>query len=202
MKARPEPPCICVVCGEHFYGYEGISVVGKGDHCMPCYNTTTAAQMGIAFDEADLAPVTLKDVDGKRHTFHVQSRLAPTGHVVEAFEVRDGAPAGYRFAVLGDFEADAMSLFALVYDRMRRALATKQVHRGEHGWELELDEPVTGRIEADLESDLRLPIVTIDGREFGWEQLGHMLMTFEGFNLELRVRDSIEVVGGPLLDEE
>ena len=59
MKARPEPPCICVVCGEHFYGYEGISVTGEGDHCMPCYNTTTAAQMGIAFDQADLAPVTL-----------------------------------------------------------------------------------------------------------------------------------------------
>ena len=36
----------------------------------------------------------------------------------------------------------------------------------------------------------------------GWEQLGHMLMTFEGFNLGLRVRHSIDVVGGPLLDEE
>ena len=57
-------------------------------------------------------------------------------------------------------------------------------------------------LEADLESDLRLPIVTIDGRGFGWQQLGHMLMTFEGFNLELRVRHRIEVVGGPLLDEE
>ena len=202
MKARPEPPCTCVVCGEPFYGYEGISVAGEGDHCMPCYNTTTAVRMGIDFDQIDLAPVTLNDVDGERHTFHVQSRLAPTGHVVEAFEVRDGAPAGYRFAVLGDFEADAMSLFALVHDKMRRALATKQVRRGDHGWQIALDEPVTGRIEADLESDLRLPIVTIDGREFGWEQLGHILMTFEGFNLELRVRDSIEVLGGPLLDEE
>jgi hypothetical protein len=29
-----------------------------------------------------------------------------------------------------------------------------------------------------------------------------MLMTYEAFNLELRVRDSIDVVGGPLLDEE
>jgi hypothetical protein len=30
----------------------------------------------------------------------------------------------------------------------------------------------------------------------------HILMTYEGFNLELRVRHSIDVVGGPLLDEE
>ena len=158
--------------------------------------------MGIEFHHADLQPVTLKDADGQPHTFHVQSRLAPTGLVVEAFEVEDRRPGGYRFAVLGDFEADAMSLFALVYEQIRTALARKQVRRGKFGWQLELDELVTGRIEHDPESDLRLPIVTIDGREFRWEQLGHMLMTFEGFNLELRVRNSIDVVGGPLLDEE
>jgi hypothetical protein len=125
----------------------------------------------------DLQPVTVRDTGGHSHTFH-------------------------RFAVLGDFEADAMSLFALVYEKIRTALARQQVRRGEFGWQLELDEPVSGRIEHDPESDLGLPIVTIDGREFRWEQLGHMLMTFEGFNLELCVRDSIDVVGGPLVEEE
>ena len=28
-----------------------------------------------------------------------------------------------------------------------------------------------------------------------WEQVGHMLMTFEGFTLEARVKDTIEVLG-------
>jgi hypothetical protein len=69
-----------------------------------------------------------------------------------------------------------MSLFALVYEKIRTALARKQVRRGEFGWQLELDQPVTGRIEHDPESDL--PIVTIDGRGFRWEHLGHMLKTF------------------------
>jgi hypothetical protein len=45
--------------------------------------------MGIEFHHADLQPVTLKDADGQPHTFHVQSRLAPTGLVVEAFEVEE-----------------------------------------------------------------------------------------------------------------
>jgi hypothetical protein len=81
LKARPEPPYVCVVCGEHFYGHEGTSVGGEGRLCMPCYKATTAVRIGIAFDQADLAPLTLKDVDGKRNTFHVQSRLAPTGRV-------------------------------------------------------------------------------------------------------------------------
>jgi hypothetical protein len=202
VPARTDRRGVCAVCGAKYWGYEGVHYGSEGDHCLPCFNRKAARQMGVAFDQADLQPVTVKDADGQPHTFHVQSRLAPTGHVVEAFEVEDRRPRGYRFAVLGDFEADAVSLFALVYEKIRTALSRKQVRRCAFGWQLELDRLVTGRIEHDPESDLRLPIVTIDGREFRWEQLGHMLMTFEGFNLELCVRDSIDVVGGPLLDEE
>lgn len=44
--------------------------------------------------------------------------------------------------------------------------------------------------------------MVIDGREFSWEELGQILMSYEGFTLDLRVRDNIEVVGGPLLDDE
>ena len=44
-------------------------------------------------------------------------------------------------------------------------------------------------------ADARLPLVVIDGKPFTWEQVGHMLMTFEGFTLEARVKDTIEVLG-------
>lgn len=202
MSARTDRRSACVVCGAKHWGYEGVHFGSEGYHCLPCYNRKVATQMGIEFHHADLRPVTVQDAGGRPHTFHVQSRFVPTGLLVEAFEIDDRQPRGYRFAVLGDFEADAMSLFALVYEKIRTALAREQVRKGEFGWQLELDQPVTGRIDHDPESDLRLPIVTIDGREFRWEQLGHMLMTFEGFDLELCVRHSIDVVGGPLLDEE
>jgi hypothetical protein len=59
------------------------------------------------------------------------------GFLVEAFEVDDQQPRGYRFAVLGDFEADRLSLFALVYEKIRTALAREQVRRGEFGWPIE-----------------------------------------------------------------
>jgi hypothetical protein len=42
----------------------------------------------------------------------------------------------------------------------------------------------------------------IDGRPFTWDQVGRMLMSFEGFTLRAFVDDSIEVVGGPLLEHE
>jgi hypothetical protein len=47
-----------------------------------------------------------------------------------------------------------------------------------------------------------VPIVVIDGKEFSWGEVGRMLMSFEGFNVEMTVHDSIEVVGGPLLEED
>ena len=191
----------CVVCGTSLRGFEGV-FFDEDEHCLPCFNRKVARQMGITFDQVDLQPVTLSDVDGQRHTFHVQSRLAPTGLVVEAFEVADGVPRGYRFSILGDFEADAIALFSDLYERMRHALSVKQVQRGEFGWSIELDQTVSGRITSDLDGGDRLPVVVIDGREFSWEELGQILMSYEGFTLDLRVRDSIEVVGGPLLDDE
>ena len=35
----------------------------------------------------------------------------------------------------------------------------------------------------------------IDGKAFTWERVGHMVMTYEGFTLEARVKDTIEIVG-------
>jgi len=39
--------------------------------------------------------------------------------------------------------------------------------------------------------------MVVDGKTFTREQIGHMLMTFEAFTLEARIRDTIEVVEDP-----
>ena len=192
----------CVVCGSEPASFEAISVVGIGVHCFRCYNQDVALRMGVSFDNTALAPVTLNDVDGVPHHFEIRSRLVGTGHVMDALEVQKGQPRGYRFSVLGDFEADALTLFAQLYERMRAGLAARHVQHGELGWQLTKDDALSGRIEADLEDDLRMPILVIDGKEFRWEEVGRMLMSFEGFTVDLRIRDTIDVVGGPLLDED
>jgi hypothetical protein len=78
---------------------------------------------------------------------------------------------------------------------MRTEIATRHVHRTEFGWQLTSEDRLVGRIEWDPNSDVRLPLIVIDGRPFTWEQVGHMLMTFEGFTLEARITDTIEVFG-------
>ena len=123
--------------------------------------------------------------------------LVPTGHEIEALEITSDARPGYRFAVLGEFEADAWELFQLLYAKMRREVASRHVHHTEFGWQLTSDQRLVGRIEWDADSDVSLPLVVIDGKAFTWEQVGHMLMTFEGFTLEARIKDTIEVAGEP-----
>jgi hypothetical protein len=102
---------------------------------------------------------------------------------------------GCRFAVLGGFEDDPWELFQRLFARMRDAVGRRHIRRSEFGWQLASDQRLVGRIEWDPESDARLPLVVIDGKPFTWEQVGHMLLTFEGFTLEARVKDTIELVG-------
>jgi hypothetical protein len=99
--------------------------------------------------------------------------------------------------VLGDVDADPWELFQWLYAKMRHEVATRHVHRTEFGWQLTSDQRLVGRIEWNPDSDVHLPLVVIDGKAFTWEQVAHMLMTFEGFTLEARIKDTTELAGEP-----
>ena len=40
----------------------------------------------------------------------------------------------------------------------------------------------------------RVPLLMIDGREISWEQFGRMLMSFEGWQFKLEIRDRSEEI--------
>lgn len=185
----------CGSCGRPLGSFETIHVAGEGPRCYSCFNREAADRLGVDFDEPQFQPIVLEDTDGTPHTFQIRSMLVPTGYEMEALEIVDDGRAGYRFAVLGDFEADAWELFQRLYANMRREVAIRHVQRTEFGWQLASNHRLLGRIELDPDSDGRLPLVVIDGKAFTWDQVGRMLMTFEGFTLDTRVKDTIEVIG-------
>jgi hypothetical protein len=185
----------CGACGATLGPSEAIHVAGEGPRCYPCFNRAIAERIGIDYDDPRFQPIVLEDGEGAPHTFLIRSILVPTGHELEAVEKTDDDRPGYRFAVLGDFDADPWELFQRLLATRRDAVAMRHVRRSELGWQLTSDQRLVGRIEWDPESEARLPLVVIDGKAFSWEQVGHMLMTFEGFTLEARVKDTIELVG-------
>jgi hypothetical protein len=191
----------CGLCGKVLRPYDSISVTDVGERCYRCFNEELADRLGIAFDNTPIAPILDADADGVRHRFEIRSMLVGTGHAMSAREVgsRDAA-GGYRFEILGDLEANAQDLFKHLRDRIRQGLSVRHVQETEHGWQLTPAHRLRGVIEWDRETDGALPLLIVDGRTFTWDQIGRMLMTFEGFTLNAIVEDTIEVVGGPLAD--
>lgn len=144
------------------------------------------------FDHPDFQPVTLKDVDGEPHEFHFTTRLLPSGISIQALEIKDGSPQGYQFDVIGPLEGDVLALFGQLFERVRNALSQKHLEMTEYGLHIANDDVVRGRIDWDDESDGRIPLLIIDGKPVTWEQLGEMLMTYEGFNFKLEIFDTSE----------
>lgn len=75
---------------------------------------------------------------------------------------------------------------------MRRALSIK--HLADHRLGLQIAEHAVVRGLIEWDDDGRAPLVIVDGREIAWEEFGRMLMSFEGFQFKLEIRDMSEEV--------
>ena len=99
----------------------------------------------------------------------------------------------FLYELVGKPEEDRFVQLGRLVDRIRRTLATQYLEDGRAGFQIK-DMQVKGAIEADMsdEGDLwgsHMPMLVIDGRDVSWEELGRMLMTFEGFQFKLEMVD-------------
>jgi hypothetical protein len=180
----------CDTCGRELSFGTTISVTGRGTYCSPCYNAWWAAERGVRFDNAEFEPVILRDAKGVEHTFRIHSRLTPgAGHVMEAFE--EGTEGyGYEFKVMGPEESDAMALFRELFSRMREELDRQYLKEGDLGLRFVEHDRLRGRIEMDRET--HEPVLVVDGRPRSWEEIGRLLLSYEGWNVGIEILDSIE----------
>lgn len=183
----------CEQCGEITPGYDSVSY-GSMDRgyrqlCSRCFNAEVAKLNGLEdFDNFRLEPVGITDCAGETHQFHFRTRLFGSGVALDAFELREGNPAGYRFQIVGDPEDDLFALLGRLIQKIRRTLSIK--HLEDDGNRLQIaDQTVRGRIDWDDSQDGRVPLIVVDGREISWEEFGRMLMTFEGWQIKLEILD-------------
>lgn len=163
--------------------------------CMPCYNAAMVEYTGVDFEHPHLQPVVLKDVDGLDHEFHFTTRLLGDRIAIDAHEVQGGEKSGYKFQQIDfDPEREPLEIVALLLQKMRRALAQKHLEQAEHGIHITKPNIVRGHIDWDDETDGQQPRVVIDGKEFSWTQLGRMVMSYEGWQFKLEIKDPSEEV--------
>ena len=195
VQARSARRTRCINCGKVTPNYDIINFgsIEKGYRrlCGQCFNTEAAALDGLDFEHLNFEPVRLVDCSGKAHKFHFRTRLFGPGVALDAFELRDGSPAGYQLQIIGDPEEDLLALLGKLIDKIRRALSVKHVRDGKYGLQV-AENTVRARIGSDRTEDGRVPLIVVDGREVTWDQFGRMLMTFEGWQFKLEIRDKSE----------
>lgn len=131
------------------------------------------------------------DCSGQTHQFHFQTRLLGDIVSLDAFELRQGNPGGYQFQVVGDSEGDLFALLGGLIEKIRRALSIKHIAEDRHGLQI-VDQTVRGRIDWDETEADHAPLVVVDGQEIRWDDLGRMLMAFEGWQFRLELIDRSE----------
>jgi len=187
----------CDGCSQITPGYDivnyGSIEQGYRRLCGRCFNTEVAKAAGLeGFEHARFEPVGLADSTGELHEFHFRTHLFGTGVALDAFELRDGDPAGYCFQIIGDPKDDLLALLGRLIEKMRRALSIRHLIDSKHGLQIADHQVVRGRIEWDDAHDGRLPLLVIDGRKVDWDEFGRMLMSFEGFQFKLNFADKSE----------
>ncbi len=186
----------CDGCGESLPGFDTVKYGsiedGYRNWCSRCFNAEMATRNGLDdFENVRLEPISLTDSTGDPHQFHFQIRLLGTFLSLKAFELRDQQPCGHQFEILGDPECDAFALLGKLIERMRRALASKQLKLEPYGRHI-VGDSVVGRLEWDDAEDGEVPLVVIDGEEMSWADFGRMLMTFEGFQFKMKIGELSE----------
>lgn len=192
-------PLVCHTCREpiasHGSVHYGSLETGYRDLCNRCFNEEVARLGGLKFEHVQFDPIEMMDAAGERHRFHFSVRLNGEHVALEAFELKDGARGGYAFEILGDPEGDLFALMAQLVERMRRALVWRHLELDDGSAGLRIAEfLVRGRIDCDVNEEGRVPLLIIDGREVTWEQFGQMLMSYEGWQFKLEIKDPSDEV--------
>jgi hypothetical protein len=92
-----------------------------------------------------------------------------------------------------DSDVELISLLGRLIERMRRRLSVKNLVQSDQRLEI-ADQTVRGRIEWNESKDERMPLLVIDGQDVSLEDLGRMLVTFEGWQFRMEIRDQSEEV--------
>jgi hypothetical protein len=197
VERGPTHQIRCATCGQvtpdHDIVNYGSIEDGYRELCNQCLNAEVAKSDGLdKFEHVRFDAVEVADCTGEAHVFHFRTRLFGPGVSLDAFELRDGHPAGYEFQIIGDPQEDQLALLGRLIEKIRRALSVKHLKDGELGLQIADRLAVQGRIEWDAAEDGRVPLLVVDGREITWKEFGRMMLTCEGWQFRLEIRDKSE----------
>ncbi|UOR11333.1 DUF7713 domain-containing protein [Halobacillus amylolyticus] len=160
--------------------------------CWSCYNQIISEELGVELTN-EMKEVALRDHAGVLRRFSITQRLDPLGIFMEAVEMNE---CGYAFAVHGELDDDQQSLLQKLLDKVKAGLAESYVEKDAfpngQTYHSITNDHFLGRIDHGGEHDG--PVVVIDGKPYTWEEVGEMMKSYEGFQLQVKIFDMTDDV--------
>ncbi|MCG1027070.1 hypothetical protein J5S49_02045 [Virgibacillus halodenitrificans] len=172
-----------------------IIVTGDGQEqlCVSCFNDRLSKDLGVQLESMP-EEIVVNDHSKTRRKFVVQQRLYPNGLFLEATE---DIEYGYQFAVHGEIDCNQEELFQKLVEKVKHGVHKKFTKVGKflngQTYHSIIGDEVVGRIDHD-ERRSSEPMIVIDGQPYTWVQLGEMVKSYEGFQLQIKFFDMTDDV--------
>lgn len=127
----------------------------------------------------------VEDHAGRTRRFLITCHEGPLGFTVQAHE-HGAQDTGYEFAAYS--ETSPHNALGRLRQKMYRGLATRHITKSQHGYRM-LHDKLSGRIASDGNGG---PLVVIDGIPLSIDDVAHILISHEGWSIDLTIVDSLE----------
>ena len=161
---------------------------GNQSLCMDCYNTMMATKLGIELPELSKTFIA-DDANGVKRIFEVERQITGTAILLTA---RERWELGYEFAVYGELDIDQHNLFKQLIEKTTRGLSETYLEKGKfpsgESYTYVKQDHLKGVLTYDS-ANPEAPLVIIDGKPYTWNEVGHLLQAFEGFQVKIEMKD-------------
>lgn len=166
---------------------------GSGQYlelCHECNNEVVAEQVGVENFTDYIRRYRTVDIGGIEHEFEINKEIFVMGIKWIAHEMKNGEYEGYSFELYTEFESDPRESLQKLYDKIHKGLEVRYIEE-RYCFDQKLysliNDRLVGRIEYDDTNGGETPKIIVDGKPYSWEELGRMLMGYEGFNLHIKM---------------
>ncbi len=185
----------CQRCSRESDGYGMVSLASNDKEasvlmCNKCFNEYMAGVLDIDDYDGFEKEVTFTDCDNVEHIFRIIKRISHVGIIWKAVEFLDEENIGYKFEMHQEFEDNPLKVLKELYKKIENGLSKKFIEKkisfGREFFILK-ENKAEGRIEWDDDYDGHIPKFNIGGKEYSLEELGRMMMAYEGWNFKLEI---------------
>jgi len=147
-----------------------------------------ATKLGIELPELSKTFIA-DDANGVKRIFEVERQITGTAILLTA---RERWELGYEFAVYGELDIDQHNLFKQLIEKTTRGLSETYLEKGKfpsgESYTYVKQDHLKGVLTYDS-ANPEAPLVIIDGKPYTWNEVGHLLQAFEGFQVKMVMKD-------------